>query len=169
MPRSVARLAPVAVTALVLAPILRSFRGAERHAALVAVGGPAALALTNLSVCFGTLSWEYHTVTTLGTISVLVLWTELAPWASRRIKALTCGAYCAFLVVAFRVLDPLRVVGPRTMSAMYVLAARFLRAWPWRSSWGGLARRRRPSRRRCRTANAPQDESAHVPRRSRTS
>jgi len=104
VPRLVAKMAPVAVTlscALFVVARYRSHR--ERAQVFVAISAPFALALANLAVCFATISYEYHTVTTLGMIPCLVLWTEKEPSVPTRVKAVTCVAFGTLLVVTFRV------------------------------------------------------------------
>jgi hypothetical protein len=104
LPRIWTKLTPVLLTlgvALLVAVRTRSYP--ERTRAFTSVSLPFALSLTNVAVCFGAVSYEYHTVTTLGMIPALVVWTEKAPWVTNRIKAVTSAAFGVFLLVAFRI------------------------------------------------------------------
>ena len=126
MPRAVAKAAPVVVTlAFGVWVLLRARSSGERITSFRSVSAPFALGLTNLGVCFGTLSYEYHTVTTLGMLPGLVVWTcrtdDVAAW----VKSFVCGAFGVFVVVAFRTFDPVFKPAPEaaTMSGWYVLFA----------------------------------------------
>jgi len=103
LPRAVARTAPIAMTLAVAAlALVRSRSAAERARLLAEVSAPFAIALMGLAICFGTLSYEYHTVATLGLIPALVLWIEGVERVPERIKAVACAAGGLFLVIVFR-------------------------------------------------------------------
>jgi hypothetical protein len=104
LPRTWARLTPLLLTlSLSLLVAVRARSYLERIRAFSAASGPFALSLTNVAVCFGTLSYEYHTVSTLGMVPALVVWTAKAASVSNRVKAVTCAAFGVFLLMAFRV------------------------------------------------------------------
>jgi hypothetical protein len=86
------------------------------------IGVPFALALACFSICFGTLSYEYHTVILLGLIPAVVVWTSREPGVSRRWRVFTCGVFGVFLCIAFRTVT-LSVFSPVVMTAVYVAAA----------------------------------------------
>ena len=67
------------------------------------MSAPFAVALTGLSICFGTMSYEYHTVALLGLVPVLVLWIERSPDVEPRVKAAATVALAVLLAVTFRV------------------------------------------------------------------
>ena len=123
MPRWAARSVFPAVTLAAAALVRVAGRSpAERGRLFAAIGLPFALALSCLSICFGTLSYEYHAVTLLGLIPAVVVWTSREPGVSRRGKSVTCGVFAVFLCVAFRVVT-LYVFSPVIMTAVYIAAA----------------------------------------------
>jgi hypothetical protein len=104
LPRFWARAAPVLLTLAVSIAMLGFIRsGRERYRIFVSISLPFALALANLALSFGTLSFEYRTVSLLGLIPPLVVWVESEPWVSIRSKGFTCAAFGLFLVLTFRV------------------------------------------------------------------
>lgn len=124
LPRWPAKLVPLALTGAMVSLVL--FAGATdatRTRLFRAVSLPFALALLNVTVCFGTLSYEYHTVSTLGMIPAMVVWTVTEAGVSDRVKALTCGCFGGFLCVAFRVLAPLKRFDPVMMTSAYLFSA----------------------------------------------
>ena len=115
------KLAPVVLTlALCLLVWLRARSASERYVLFVNTSAPMALVLTNLAVCFPAVSYEYHTVTTLGMLPCLVVWT-LKAGVPNSLKAVTCALYGIFLVVAYRILDQFTVLSPLQMTQVYVL------------------------------------------------
>ena len=123
MPRWAARSVLPAVTLGAAALVRIAARSpAARGRLFAAIGLPFALALSCLSICFGTLSYEYHAVTLLGLIPAVVVWTVREPEVSRRGKVVICGAFGAFLCVAFRAVT-LYVFSPVIMTAVYGVAA----------------------------------------------
>jgi hypothetical protein len=123
LPRAPAKAMPVAITLALAAVVLAKARTAAQRAHLLRVtGAPFALALTNLGVCFGTLSYEYHTITTLGMLPGFAVWLEQAG-VDRHVKRGTTVAYGVFLTVVFHLLDRIVVLGPKAMSAVYVAFA----------------------------------------------
>jgi Glycosyltransferase family 87 len=122
LPRLPARLLPVALTlGLAILVWARAGSASERSRLLGDVGAPFAVVLTNLAICYPTFSYEYHTVTALGMLPALVVWTEKATHVPVWVKAVTCALYAVLLIVAFRLLDQLVVLSPRTMSIIYVV------------------------------------------------
>jgi len=127
VPRMAVKVLPIAAT-LLLAVAIWVWRPARtrRHETFRALAVPFSLALMNLSICFGTLSFEYHTVSTLGMLPGVVVWLEREPQVSLRLKALTAGVYAAFLVVAFRIFELAFALAPQQMSAVYGACALLL-------------------------------------------
>jgi hypothetical protein len=126
MPRWLARCAPLAITLAVAALIqISGSTRDDRTRVFESIGVPFALALINLSVCFGTVSYEYHTVSTLGMIPAVVVWTMKESRVSDRLKAITCGAFGIFLCVVFRLQLPLKDFGPAAMTAVYLATTLF--------------------------------------------
>lgn len=104
LPRPVAKVLPVIVTLLVGVPALWVARSSEaqRERLLFAVSAPFSVLLMNLATCYGTISYEYHTVALLGIWPGLVVWVEREPLVDRRLKLVTCVTFGALLCVAFR-------------------------------------------------------------------
>jgi len=127
VPRMVAKALPVVAT-LLPAIVIWAWKPARarRDEMFRALAVPFSLALMNLSICFGTLSYEYHTVSTLGMLPGVVVWLESEPHVSLRLKALTAGLYAAFLVVAFRIFELAFALEPKQMSAVYAACALLL-------------------------------------------
>lgn len=124
MPRLWTKLAPVLATALVTLFILVRFPSVERPRILIAISAPFALALTNLSICFGTISYEYRTVATLGMVPALIIWLEAEKDVPAYAKVATAAAFGLFLIVAFRLFSP-TAFGEVTMSWIYLVLALF--------------------------------------------
>jgi hypothetical protein len=104
LPRIWTKLTPILLTvSMAFLVAVRARSSAERTRAFTSVSLPFALSLSNVAVCFGTLSYEYHTVSTLGMVPALVVWTEKAPWVSNRVKAVTSVAFGIFLALVFRI------------------------------------------------------------------
>jgi hypothetical protein len=104
LPRPAARAAPVLLTLAVAAfAWWRSRTAEDRARRLGQVSGPFAVALMGLSICFGTMSYEYHTVALLGLIPALVLWIERSQGVEPRVKAAAAVALAVLLGVTFRV------------------------------------------------------------------
>ena len=125
LPRLWARGAPALLTLAVAAVMLVGIRSArERHRIFTSVSLPFALALVNVALCFGTLSFEYHTLSLLGVIPGLVIWVEREPWVSYRAKAFTATLFGLFLLMAFRVFGPSQeTFGPLAMTLTYLCFA----------------------------------------------
>ena len=124
LPRIWAKLAPVLVTAAVAIFALARFPTADRPRILRAISAPFALALTNLSICFGTYSYEYRTVATLGMVPALIVWLEIEPAVPASTKVATSAAFGLFLIVAFRLFG-LTAIGFVTMTGIYLALALF--------------------------------------------
>jgi hypothetical protein len=104
VPRLVAKVIPVMVTLVVMGLALARARSVEERGQLLfAISVPFAITLMNLAICYGTVSYEYHTVSALGIIPGLVVWTEKESFVSTWLKTLTCAAFGVFLCLAFRV------------------------------------------------------------------
>ena len=124
MPRIWTKLAPILATASVALFVLVRFPAIERPRILTAISAPFALSLTNLSICFGTISYEYHTVATLGMVPALIIWLEAETEVPARAKIATAAAFGLFLIVAFRLFS-LTALGYVTMSWIYLVLALF--------------------------------------------
>jgi hypothetical protein len=129
LPRMWAKLVPVLLTlSLALLVFIRAPSEEGRSRVFFAISGPFSLALMQASVCFGTLSYEYHTVSMLGALPGLVIWTEKAGGVSERIKAVTCFAFGLFSIIAFRLFgltelfDPMRMTGAYAASMLFFYA-----------------------------------------------
>lgn len=123
VPRWAARSVFPAVTLAAAALVRVAGRSpAARGRLFASIGLPFALALEGLSICFGTLSYEYHSVTMLGLVPAVVAWTVRDPGVSRRWKAVTCGVFGVFLCVAFRTVT-LYVFSPVIMTAVYIVVS----------------------------------------------
>lgn len=122
LPSLTVKLLPIALTlTLGILVWIRARSGSERYRLFVNASGPLALVLTNLAICFPAVSYEYHTVTALGMLPCLVVWTDKASGVPASFKAVTCALYGVFLVVAFRVLDQFTVLSPLAMTKVYVV------------------------------------------------
>jgi hypothetical protein len=120
LPRPAARAAPIGLTLAVAGfAWWRLGRGASDQTALALVSAPFSMALMNLAVCFGTLSYEYHTVSLLGLIPGLVIWIERVEGVRRWIKRATCAAFGGFLVIAYRTYGVGTSLSPEGMTAVY--------------------------------------------------
>jgi len=124
LPRIWTKLAPVLATASVTIFALVRFPTVDRPRILAAISAPFALALTNLSVCFGTISYEYHTVATLGMVPALIVWLEADSAVPVRTKLVTSAAFGLFLIVAFRLFG-LTALSFVTMTWIYLVLALF--------------------------------------------
>jgi hypothetical protein len=124
LPRIWTKLAPALATALVAIFALLRFTTAERPRILTAISAPFALALTNFAICFGTCSYEYHTVATLGMVPALIVWLEAAPGLPAHTKVVTSAAFGLFLIVAFRLFG-LTALGFATITGIYLALALF--------------------------------------------
>jgi hypothetical protein len=120
LPRLWAKAMPVILTACLATVVLvRSRSAAARARILGASSLPFALALTNLTVAYVAESFEYHTVTMLAMVPVLVVWAEREPWVSRRLKAFVAVVFALFLLIAFRVFGPGNLVDVFIINALY--------------------------------------------------
>jgi hypothetical protein len=124
MPRIWTKLAPILATASVALFVLVRFPAIERPRILTAISAPFALSLTNLSICFGTISYEYRTVATLGMVPALIIWLEAETEVPARARIATAAAFGLFLIVAFRLFS-LTALGYVTMSWIYLALALF--------------------------------------------
>jgi hypothetical protein len=124
LPRFWTKLAPILATASVAIFALIRFPTADRPRILRAISAPFALALVNFAICFGTCSYEYHTVATLGMVPALIVWLEAAPELPAQTKVATSAAFGLFLIVAFRLFG-LTALGHVTMTGIYLALALF--------------------------------------------
>lgn len=121
LPRNAARAVPVVMTLLLAGLVFYRSRSAQARAdALGDVGVPFSMALMNAAVCFGTLSYEYHTVSTLGVMPGLVLWVVTAERVADSVKAWLCGAFAVFAVIVFRTYGVGASLSPETLTGVYV-------------------------------------------------
>jgi hypothetical protein len=124
LPRPLAKTMPVIIAGSLAAIVL--LRGKSPAARVRILGSsclPAALALTNVTVCYQATSYEYHTMTTLAMVPFVVVWTERERWVSCRLKAFICTVFALFLVVVFRAYPPGRVIDVTILNALYALSA----------------------------------------------
>jgi hypothetical protein len=122
LPRVAAKAVPVAATAMTGVLLLLQ-PAPERGRRFQAAALPFALCLANFTVCFATVSYEYHTVTALGLLPALVVWADGATVVPRAVRSAVCATHGLFLVVAFRTLDVLVPLDPRSLTILYALFA----------------------------------------------
>jgi hypothetical protein len=128
LPRLWTKLAPILATASVAIFAFARFPAAQRPQVLMAISAPFALALINLTICFGTYSYEYHTVALLGMVPALIVWLEAAgSLVPARMKIAISTAFGLFLIVAFRLFG-LTVLGYVAMTGIYLALAVFFLA-----------------------------------------
>jgi hypothetical protein len=120
----VVKLLPVIATLTVASLIFLRNRAIDRPRAVRRVAAPFALALANMAVCFGTLSYEYHTVSLLGLLPGLVTWMEIEKDVSTRVKGAVGATFAAFLMVAFRLFG-FTALDQVTMTVIYGVTALF--------------------------------------------
>jgi hypothetical protein len=124
LPRWAAKATPVIITSSLAAAVFwRSRSAAARARILRSSSVPFALALTNVSVCYQTTSYEYHTMVTLAMIPALVVWAEREFWVSGRLKVLVCAVFSLLLMLVFRALPPDRAIDVHVLNALYALTA----------------------------------------------
>jgi hypothetical protein len=104
LPRMLVKVLPVVLTSILLAAAMLVSRKSELHRErmLYALSAPLAMMLMNLDIGYGTVSYEYHTVTTLGLLPVIVVWIEREQFVPRWFKAIASGAFGVLLCIAFR-------------------------------------------------------------------
>jgi hypothetical protein len=122
LPRLLTKAAP-AVAAAALTLVLLWKGGRSRAARFAAAAPPFALALGNLTICFATVSYEYHSVTSLGLIPALLVWVSQADAVPRAVRAAVAASYGLFLVVVFRTLDAAVTLDPRSLTILYAIFA----------------------------------------------
>ena len=74
----------------------------------------------NAAVCFGTVSFEFHTVATLSALPEMALWVERAAGVLRSIKVLFSITLALFLVPVSNVALGL-TLSPEAITAAYVV------------------------------------------------
>jgi hypothetical protein len=124
LPRTVVKLIPVVLTLAVAGMIFARARSTvERRQLLLAIIAPFSLALMCVAICFGTLSYEYHTVSLLGVIPGVVVWLERAPLVSARLRIAVALGFGLFVPYAFRVYGFGDLLAPRTVTQLYACMA----------------------------------------------
>jgi hypothetical protein len=124
LPRPMAKGAAVIIAGSLAAIVLLRGRSPRARARILGSSClPAALALTNVTVCYQSTSYEYHTITTLAMVPFVVFWAERERWVSGRLKVFVCTVLALFLVVAFRAYPPGRVIDVTILNAFYALTA----------------------------------------------
>jgi hypothetical protein len=124
LPRTWSKLTPVLATASLAIFALLRLPTADRPRILKAISAPFALALANLSICFGKFSYEYRTVATLGMVPALIVWLELERAVPPRMKVATSAAFGLFLILAFRLFG-LTALSFANMTGIYLALALF--------------------------------------------
>ncbi len=104
LPPLAAKLLPGGLTlAVTVAALLAAGRSESRRArVLEVVSAPLAMLLMILTICYTSISYEYHTVTLLGVLPGLVIWLERATVEPRGLKLATAATFGLMLCVSFR-------------------------------------------------------------------
>jgi hypothetical protein len=127
LPRLVVKAIPVVLTLIVAGLIwLRGRSALERRQLLLSVAAPFSVALMSVAICFGTLSYEYHTVAMLGVVPGFVVWLERAPLVRERLRLVAAVGFTVFLPYAFRVFGFGDELDPPTMTKLYGMLAAFM-------------------------------------------
>jgi hypothetical protein len=122
LPRTLTRALPLLIPVVLAALVwLRTDRREVRVQALRSLSFPAALTLVFQSICFSTLSFEYHTVILLAMIPALVVWIEREIYVSVALKAFTAFAFAVLLPVTFRVFGFTSLLDSVGMTKVYAL------------------------------------------------
>lgn len=120
LPRTLVKLIPVVLTLAVASFIwARAHTTIERRQLLLAVIGPFSLSLMCVAICFGTLSYEYHTISLLGILPGVVVWIERAPQVSTRLRLAVAAGFGLFLPYGFRVYGFGDLLDPRGVTELY--------------------------------------------------
>ncbi|HET8935618.1 MAG TPA: hypothetical protein VFN67_19350 [Polyangiales bacterium] len=127
LPRLAVKIIPVMLTLIVAGLIWKRGRSAlERRQLLLAVAAPYAIALMCVSICFGTLSYEYHTVAMLGVTPGFVVWLERAPIVRERMRLAAAIGFAIFMPYAYRVFGFGDLYDPQTMTLLYAALASYM-------------------------------------------
>jgi len=127
LPRTIVKAIPVLLTLIVAGLIwLRGRSVTERRQLLLAVAAPYSVALLCVATCFGTLSYEYHTVAMLGVMPGFVVWLERAPIVRERMRLAAALGFAVFLPYAFRVFGFGDLYDPQTMTKLYATLALYM-------------------------------------------
>lgn len=127
LPRGVVKLIPPVLTLIVAAMIWWRGRSVlERRQLLLAVAAPFSVALMCVAICFGTLSYEYHTVAMLGVTPGFVIWLERAPIVRERMRLAAAIGFGLFMPYAFRVFGFGDEWTPEGMTKLYALLAAYM-------------------------------------------
>jgi hypothetical protein len=145
--RTFAKVLPVVVTLVVAIPGLWVARS-ERHQSqlLFAVSAPLSILLMILATCYGTISYEYHTVALLGMWPGLVVWVEREPFLGKPVKLLTCVLFGALLCVAFRTFHFSTAYDSRAMTKVYAAFSPLFLGLCLYTIWGPLRSERSETR-----------------------
>jgi hypothetical protein len=98
----------------------------ERRQLLLAVAAPYSVALMCVAICFGTLSYEYHTVAMLGVTPGFVVWLERAPIVRERMRLAAALGFAVFLPYAFRVFGFGDLYEPQMITKLYATLALYM-------------------------------------------
>jgi hypothetical protein len=127
LPRPMVKVIPVLLTLIVAGLIWKRGRSVlERRQLLLAVAAPYSVALMCVAICFGTLSYEYHTVAMLGVTPGFVVWLERAPIVRERMRLAAAIGFSIFLPYAFRVFGFSDLYDPKTMTMLYGALAAYM-------------------------------------------
>jgi glycosyl transferase family 87 len=129
LPRSIAKVLPVVVTVLVVGVAWLSGRKrASNDEMLQAMAVPVAILILSLTTCYGTVSYEYHTVTLLGATPGLIVWLERERAVPLWVKAAAAGGFGVFLCVAFRTFQIEPPFDARAMTRVYGVFSAYMLA-----------------------------------------
>jgi hypothetical protein len=124
LPRSVVKLLPVVLTlAVALLIWLRGRDENDRRQLLLAVIAPFSVALMCTAICYGTLSYEYHTIVMLGMLPGVIVWLERAPLILQRHRLTVVISLGMFIPFAYRVFGFGESFQPQTITGLYALLA----------------------------------------------
>jgi len=127
LPRPVVKAIPVVLTLIVAGLIWWRGRSVlERRQLLLAVAAPFSIALMCVAICFGTLSYEYHTVAMLGVTPGFVVWLERAPIVRERMRLAAAIGFTLFMPYAYRVFGFGDLWTPETMTKLYGTLALYM-------------------------------------------
>jgi hypothetical protein len=129
LPRSLAKLLPILATLLVGATAwLCARERTDSDTMLQALAVPFSILILSLTTCYGTVSYEYHTVTLLGTTPGLIVWLERERGVPLWLKAaLACG-FGLFLCIAFRTFQIEPPFDARAMTRVYAVFCAYMLA-----------------------------------------
>jgi hypothetical protein len=127
LPRPVVKAIPVLLTLIVAGLVWWRGRSVlERRQLLLAVAAPFSVALMCVAICFGTISYEYHTVAMLGVTPGFVVWLERAPIVRERMRLAAAIAFTVFMPYAYRVFGFGDLWDAQTMTKLYGAFAAYM-------------------------------------------